>query len=164
MKRLAKLICFLILLVQMQFISIQAESYPDAISYIKVTAFNPSNPSERLANVVIGVYNSDEEQVGTYRTNAEGEVLIEVIPDILNLKVIETREGFDVIDEYKVITIDTTTVDLYEVNLPHQAVGSTKGHTLPITGFSPLPLMGGVGLTLSCIGVIIVRRLNHEEN
>lgn len=164
MKRLTTLICFFLLLVQRPFLSIQAQSYPDAISYIKVTAFNDSNPSERLANVVIGVYNRNEEQVGVYRTNAEGEVLIEVIPELLNLKVIETREGFDVIDEYQNITIDTTTVDLYEVSLPHQVVGNTKGHDLPITGFYPLSLIGRVGGTLSCIGVTLIRRLNHEEN
>ena len=77
MKHLSKWICFLMLLVQGSVMSTYAQSYPDAISYIKVIAFNDANPSERLANVEVAVYNSEEEQIGIYRTNAEGEVLID---------------------------------------------------------------------------------------
>ena len=163
MKHLSKWICFLMLLVQGSVMSTYAQSYPDAISYIKVIAFNDANPSERLANVEVAVYNSEEEQIGIYRTNAEGEVLIEVVPGLLNLKVLKTQENFDVIDEYKVVTIDTTTIDLYEVSFPHQAIEPTPKHSLPITGFSPIYLIGGLGLVLSSIGVVVVRQLSHEE-
>ena len=37
-------------------VSVEAQTYPEAISYIKVSAFESANQSNRLSDVLIGVF------------------------------------------------------------------------------------------------------------
>lgn len=143
--------------------TVGAETYPDAISYIKVSAFESSNQSHGLANVLIGLFTPEGEQLGVYRTNSEGEVLIEVTPGIIELKVLQSTEGYEVSQQYQVMSIDASNIDLYEVEFPHEAINVVDTRVMPTTGLSPFYFVSEIGLSLTCLGVLIVRYRNHEE-
>lgn len=162
MKKLILVLCLLII----GFVptkEIWAETYPDAISYIKVSAFDSSNQNYKLADVLIGVFTTEGEALGTYRTNSEGEVLIEVTPGMLELKVLQSTDGYEVAQEYQVMTLDATAIDFYEVEFPHQLIETVDHHVAPTMARYPFYSMSTIGVGLACVGVSIIRKLSREE-
>ena len=163
MKKIVKIMYLLLTLCLFSKVSVGAQTYPEAISYIKVSAFESANQSHRLSDVLIGVFTPDGEQLGVYRTNSEGEVLIEVTPGIIELKVLQSTEGYEVSQQYQVMSIDASNIDLYEVEFPHEPINVVDARKMPTTGLSPIYFMSSFGVSLTCLGVLIVRYLNHEE-
>ena len=72
-------------------------------------------------------------------------------------------EGYEVSQQYQVMSIDASNIDLYEVEFPHEPINVVDARKMPTTGLSPIYFMSSFGVSLTCLGVLIVRYLNHEE-
>ena len=75
----------------------------------------------------------------------------------------ESTEGYEVSQQYQVMSIDASNIDLYEVEFPHEPINVVDARKMPTTGLSPIYFMSSFGVSLTCLGVLIVRYLNHEE-
>ena len=84
-------------------------------------------------------------------------------PGLIELKVLQSTEGYEVSQQYQVMSIDASNIDLYEVEFPHEPINVVDARKMPTTGLSPIYFMSSFGVSLTCLGVLIVRYLNHEE-
>lgn len=158
-KRLGMLMMGILTLVQVLSVSTLAvESFPERISYLTIKAYNVEDETQTLANVLIEIFDEERQSLGIYETNQYGELLVEVIPGLYRIEVIESVEGFEPLNESKTQIIDASDIDLYQVNLLHAPIEAVSSRIIPKTGLENLMMPVALGFTLIAGGLYMSKR------
>lgn len=158
-KRLGMLMMGILTLVQVLSVStLAAESFPERISYLTIKAYNVEDETQTLANVLIEIFDEERQSLGIYETNQYGELLVEVIPGLYRIEVIESVEGFEPLNESKTQMIDASDIDLYQVNLLHAPIEAVSSRIIPKTGLENLMMPVALGFTLIAGGLYMSKR------
>lgn len=158
-KRLGMIMVGFLILVQTVTVSaVESENFPDKISYLTIKAFNAEDETQTLANVLVEIFDEDRQSLGVFETNQYGELLVEVIPGLYRIEIIESIEGFEPLNESKTQIINASDIDLYQVDLLYVPIESVNGRIIPQTGLESLMIPVALGCTLMAGGLYLSKR------